>query len=67
MVSSAPRQGAIARAWSRMFGSRDPIEHQLNTVAKEGEGLARIAHAAATSMLFLFSAGSLVALAGDQV
>jgi hypothetical protein len=62
-----PHQGAIACAWSRLFGARDPIEHQLDAVAGEGEGLARVAHAAATAMLFLFSAGSLVALAGDQV
>jgi hypothetical protein len=61
------QSGMLARAWSRLFGSRDPIERQLNAVAKEGEGLARVAHGSAVAMLVLFSAGSLVALAGDSV
>lgn len=67
MIASPPRQGAISRAWSRLFGARDPIERQLDAVAREGEGLARVAHACAVLMLILFSAGSLVALAGDSV
>jgi hypothetical protein len=71
MVSSPPphraRQGAIAHAWAKLFGSQDPIERQLAAAAKEGATLARIAHACAFLMLLLFSAGSLVALAGDAV
>jgi hypothetical protein len=61
------QQGWLTRAWSRIFGSQDPIERQLDATAKEGEGLARVAHASAVAMLVLFSAGSLVALAGDSV
>src|SRR5260221_5749852 len=61
------QRGVLARAWGRLVGESDPIERQLAAVAKEGATLAGIAHACAFLMLLLFSAGSLVALAGSAV
>ena len=63
----AGRRGAFARAWIRLFGERDPVQAQLDALEKEGQRLASLAHTAAFVMLILFSAGSLVALAGDSV
>jgi hypothetical protein len=51
----------------RLFGESDAIERQLAATAREGAMLARVAHACAFLMLALFSAGSLVALAGDSI
>jgi hypothetical protein len=67
MSQQQSQRGALARAWVRLFGARDPIKRQLAAVAKEGATLARVAHGCAFFMLLLFSAGSLVALAGDSV
>lgn len=67
MIQPQAREGWLTRAWSRAFGSKDPLTRQLDAVAHEGAHLARFAHAAAFAMLVLFSAGSLVALAGDAI
>lgn len=60
-------RGVFARVWVRLFGESDPIERQLSAIAREGATLARLAHVCAFLMLILFSAGSLVALAGDSI
>jgi hypothetical protein len=63
----AARPGIVRRVWSRLFGEADAIERQLSSIAREGATLARVAHLCAFLMLALFSAGSLVALAGDSI
>ena len=40
---------------------------QLADIARQGSGMARLAHVCASLMLVLFSAGSLVALGGDAL
>jgi hypothetical protein len=55
-------------AWrSKWFGERDQVAKQLEDTSKQGTGMARLAHGCASLMLFLFSAGSLVALGGDAL
>ena len=46
---------------------RDPVADQLRSLARQGSGQARIAHLFALVLIVLFSAGSLVALAGDAL
>jgi hypothetical protein len=67
MSQPTARPGLLTRAWVRLVGESDPIERQLTAIAREGAMLARIAHLCAFLMLILFSAGSLVALAGDSL
>jgi hypothetical protein len=67
--TSAParRQGRL-NAWrARWFGDRDEVADQLADIARQGSGMARLAHICASLMLVLFSAGSLVALGGDAL
>src|SRR5215470_1077467 len=67
--TSAParRQGRL-NAWRvRWFGERDEVADQLADIARQGSGMARLAHICASLMLVLFSAGSLVALGGDAL
>ena len=65
MASTAPGR---LHAWrSRWFGERDQVAKQLDDTSKQGTGMARLAHGCASLMLFLFSAGSLVALGGDAL
>jgi hypothetical protein len=51
----------------RWFGERDEVADQLADIARQGSGMARLAHVCASLMLVLFSAGSLVALGGDAL
>lgn len=67
MSQPTAHPGLLRRAWERLVGESDPIERQLTAIAREGATLARIAHLCAFLMLILFSAGSLVALAGDSL
>jgi hypothetical protein len=61
------RQGRL-NAWRvRWFGERDEVADQLADIARQGSGMARLAHVCASLMLALFSAGSLVALGGDAL
>lgn len=46
---------------------RDPVADQLRSLAKQGAGMAKVAHIFAFVLIVLFSAGSLVALAGDAL
>jgi hypothetical protein len=65
--SSAVRRGRL-HAWrARWFGERDEVADQLADIARQGSGMARLAHVCASLMLVLFSAGSLVALGGDAL
>jgi hypothetical protein len=60
-------QGKL-HAWrARWFGERDEVADQLADIARQGSGMARLAHVCASLMLVLFSAGSLVALGGDAL
>jgi hypothetical protein len=43
------------------------VADQLADIARQGSGMARLAHVCASLMLVLFSAGSLVALGGDAL
>src|SRR5215813_15044206 len=52
---------------ARWFGERDTVADQLADIARQGSGMARLAHVCASLMLVLFSAGSLVALGGDAL
>jgi hypothetical protein len=51
----------------RWFGERDKVADQLADIARQGSGIARLAHLCASLMLVLFSAGSLEALGGDAL
>src|SRR5215468_9847235 len=63
----ARRQGQL-HAWrARWFGERDAVADQIADIARQGSGMARLAHICAALMLALFSAGSLVALGGDAL
>jgi hypothetical protein len=67
--ASAPlhREGRL-RTWrARWFGERDEVADQLADIARQGSGMARLAHVCASVMLVLFSMGSLVALGGDAL
>jgi hypothetical protein len=67
--TSAPaRQQGRLQTWrTRWFGERDEVADQLADIARQGSGMARLAHICASLMLVLFSAGSLVALGGDAL
>ena|GEM_PF-5779941 len=58
------RQGRLQTWRARWFGERDEVADQLADIARQGSGMARLAHVCASLMLVLFSAGSLVALGG---
>ena len=45
--------------------TRDPVADQLRDIARQGAGMAHIAHTFAVVLLVLFSLASFVALAGD--
>jgi hypothetical protein len=63
--SALARRQGLLRAWRlRWFGERDEVADQLADIARQGSGMARLAHVCASLMLVLFSAGSLVALGG---
>jgi hypothetical protein len=64
---SSVRQGKLQRWRTRWFGERDEVADQLADIARQGSGMARLAHVCASLMLVLFSAGSLVALGGDAL
>jgi hypothetical protein len=65
--STTLRRGRL-RAWrERWFGERDAVANQLADIARQGSGMARLAHVCAALMLVLFSANSLVALGGDAL
>jgi hypothetical protein len=68
-ITSAParRQGRLHTWRARWFGERDEVADQLADIARQGSGMARLAHVCASLMLVLFSAGSLVALGGDAL
>ncbi|HEY1390334.1 MAG TPA: hypothetical protein VGF38_17490 [Ktedonobacterales bacterium] len=51
----------------RWFGEPDHVADQLRDIARQGSGLARLAHACAFLLIVLFSAGSLVALGADAL
>jgi hypothetical protein len=57
----------LQRWRARWFGERDAVADQLADIARQGSGMARLAHVCASLMLVLFSAGSLVALGGDAL
>jgi hypothetical protein len=63
----AQRQGRLQTWRARWFGERDAVADQLADIARQGSGMARLAHVCASLMLVLFSAGSLVALGGDAL
>jgi hypothetical protein len=63
----APQQGRLQTWRARWIGERDAVADQLADIARQGSGMARLAHICASLMLVLFSAGSLVALGGDAL
>ena len=66
-LSPSPRQGRL-RVWrAHWFGERDEVADQLADIARQGSGMACLAHVCASLMLVLFSGGSLVALGGDAL
>src|SRR5690242_6811674 len=65
--SMTGRQGRLQTWRARWFGERDEVADQLADIARQGSGMARLAHICASLMLVLFSAGSLVALGGDAL
>src|SRR5499427_9516687 len=66
--SASPCHPGKLHAWrARWFGERDEVADQLADIARQGSGMARLAHLCASLMLVLFSAGSLVALGGDAL
>jgi hypothetical protein len=65
--SAHSHQGMLQRWRARWFGERDEVADQLADIARQGSGMARLAHVCASLMLVLFSAGSLVALGGDAL
>ncbi len=66
-LSTAARRGRLQTWRARWFGERDEVADQLADIARQGSGMARLAHVCASLMLVLFSAGSLVALGGDAL
>jgi methionine-rich copper-binding protein CopC len=64
---SASSTGRL-HAWRvRWFGEPDHVADQLRDIARQGSGMARMAHACAFLLIVLFSAGSLVALGADAL
>lgn len=45
----------------------DPVERQLRDIARQGSGMALVAHLCATALLVLFSLASFVSLGGDTL
>lgn len=66
-AAPALRRGRLYAWRARWFGERDVVASQLADIARQGSGMARLAHICASLMLALFSAGSLVALGGDAL
>ena len=66
-MASARRQGRLQTWRTRWFGERDEVAEPFADIARQGAGMARLAHVCASLMLVLFSAGSLVALGGDAL
>jgi hypothetical protein len=66
-MAPARLQGRLQTWRTRWFGERDEVADQLADIARQGSGMARLAHVCASLMLVLFSAGSLVALGGDAL
>lgn len=64
---STMRQGVFHRWRVHFFGERDTVARQLSDIARQGAGMARLAHASSFLLLLLFSLGSLVALGGDAL
>src|SRR5262245_14537887 len=67
VATAVLRQGKLHAFRARWFGERDEAADQLADIARQGSGMARLAHVCASLMLVLFSAGSLVALGGDAL
>jgi hypothetical protein len=67
LPSTVVRRGRLQMWRARWFGERDEVADQLVDIARQGSGMARLAHICASLMLVLFSAGSLVALGGDAL
>jgi hypothetical protein len=63
----ARRQGRLHVWRAQWFGEWDEVADQLADIARQGSGMARLAHICASLMLVLFSAGSLVALGGEAL
>jgi hypothetical protein len=59
--------GQFARWRARWLGTRDPVADQLRDIARQGAGMARLAHGAAFLLIILFSLLSLIALANDAL
>ncbi|HEV2459223.1 MAG TPA: hypothetical protein VGS80_12765, partial [Ktedonobacterales bacterium] len=55
--SRTPRAIGRLHAWRvRWFGERDAVDAQLADMARQGSGMARLAHLCAAALLVLFSA-----------
>jgi hypothetical protein len=67
LPSRAVRRVRLQTWRARWFGERDEVADQLADIARQGSGMARLAHVCASVMLVLFSMGSLVALGGDAL
>lgn len=66
-TATPARVGTLHRWRVRWFGEPDPVADQLADLARQGSGMARLAHACAFLLTILFSLGSLVALASDAL
>lgn len=66
-TTTTQQHGLFHRARVRLFGEKDPVARQLADIARQGAGMARLAHFSASLLLLLFSLGSLVALGGDAL
>src|SRR6185369_7876482 len=66
-MAPARRQGRLQTWRARSFGERDEVADQLADIARQGSGMARLAHVCASLMPMRFSAGSFVALGGDAL
>lgn len=67
MQPTSPKPGILPRIRTRLFGEHDAVDEQLRDIARQGTGMARIAHSSSFLLIVLFSAGSLVALSGDAL
>jgi len=52
---------------ARLFGEHDAVGEQMKDLARQGSGMARVAHACSLLLIILFSAGSLIALSGEAL
>jgi hypothetical protein len=66
-VSSTTKRGIFQRLRVRFLGERDAVEQRIDDMAKEGSGMAKVAHWVSLLMVVCFSAGSLVALSGEAL